>query len=65
MIAEFENPSQKTAANYLYSNEEMTGKLETSAKTFYFDGKECAENPKLNDAKTQLVYSAQIGKFLK
>ena len=63
MIAEFGNPLQETASNYLYSNEEMTGILPTVATTFYFSGKECAENPKLNDAKTQLVYSAQIGEF--
>ena len=40
----------------------MTGKLESDATVFYFDGKKCAEDAALNNAETQLEYSAQIGK---
>ena len=56
---------KKTLANYLYSDEDMEGKLAANAKTFYFDGKICAEDPAFNAAAKQVIYTASIGEFLK
>ena len=53
--------SQKSGSNFLYGNEALDAVLAADAKVFYFDGKKCAEDPKVKGA--QLEYSAQIGKL--
>ena len=64
LVAVLLKPGKDTSSNYLYGNEDMSEILATDATTIYFDGKVCGENPSLNDAGTQLEYSAQIGEFL-
>ena len=51
------------ATNMLFGNSDLSDFVSTTFGDLHFDGKTCGEDPKLNEAGTNLVYSALIGKL--
>ena len=44
--------------------EDVVPATRTKGSSFHFDGKVCGDNPALNDAKTNLIYTAQVGTYV-